>query len=548
MKKILALLYIAQTVINAQTSYNVQLYGHTNAYGQGPTTYSYSEIWGWTDTTKQREYAIIGTPGGTSIVDITDSLQEVAFLMGPPSSANYHEFRTYKNYLYIGSEGTDINKRAGIQIVDLSTLPDSATFKKVFVWDEDGMMFYTAHTVSIEKNFLYVNGGTFGGTRIMDISNPLNPVQVGSYGKGNTPYIHDSFIRNDTLYAAAIFDGRVDIVDMTVKGDYTETTSAKVLSKTPIVPEGWAHQVWLSDDGNYMFVSTEIQGGHLHIYDIRNKTAPVEIATWSSNPTASIHNSFVNGNFIYIAYYSEGLRILDITNPSIPIEVGFYDTFTLPNPPVFSGAWGVYPYFPSGKIAVSDINSGLYVFTFNKKFGGRVTGTVRDGITNAPIENVQVMVQEMGRTYATNSAGKYTYGSAEGTHTIQFSKENYVTRIDTITTRAGMLDTVDIVLYPTGAVSTPVNNTPPLSFSLSQNFPNPFNPVTTIRFELAHAAFTSLSVFNVLGERIASPIRQHMPAGMHSVQFNAAQLPSGVYFYQLTSGAFSETKKMVIAR
>jgi choice-of-anchor B domain-containing protein len=553
----------------AQISYNVSLYGQMSKYGNSTNTSYYSEVWGWTDTVKQKEYAFIGTPLGTSIVEVSVSpIKEVSFLMGPPSGYNYHEFRTYKNYLYIGAEGTDTNRRAGIQIIDLSTLPDSATFKKVFTWIDTTSLsplttrkYRRAHTVSVEKHFLYVHGGDFGGTRIMDIADPLNPLQVGSYGKGSAPYVHDAFVRNDTLYAAAINAGRLDIVDFTVKGHYSQLTASKVVSKTPTVPEGRTHQVWLSDDGNTMFVATEASGTsfsyNLHIYNITNRSNPVQIATWTSSPNKSIHNVFVKGDYIYIAYYADGFRVLDISTPSIPIEVAFYKTYTSANsnPPFFVGAWGVYPYFPSGKIAVSDMNTGLYILDVDEKKGGRVTGTVTDAATQSELADVVVTVQEMGRKYSTNLSGEYLYGSAEGPHTVSFSKTGYITKIETINTHPASLDTVNISLTPSaGTAVVEHDQSIPAEFELQQNFPNPFNPSTKITFSLSSASSggipqrTTLNVHNALGQIVQTLIDQPLSAGTYSVEFTADALPSGVYFYSLTSGTQRTTKKMVLTR
>lgn len=363
MKFTYLILLFSVPFLSAQTGYNVSLYGQINKSWTNPSASNYSEVWGWTDTVKHREYAFIGGPRGTIIVDITTQpVKEVDTLIGPTSnnSYKYHEFRTYRNYLYVGSEGTDINLNAGIQIVDLSTLPDSVSLKKVFVWIDTTnavtnttRKYYRAHTLSIEKNFLYVNGGDFGGTRIMDLTDPLNPLQAGSYGKGSTPYVHDAFILNDTLYAAAISDGRLDIVDLRVKKALTQNDASAVISKTFTTPEGRTHQVWLSDDARYAFVCTEGTGSTLypyclHVYDISNRTNPVQIATWISDPGKSIHNAFVQGNYLFIAYYTDGLRILDISDPSIPIEVGFYQTYKGSPSVMFAGAWGVYPYYPSG--------------------------------------------------------------------------------------------------------------------------------------------------------------------------------------------------------
>jgi len=516
----------------------------------------YSEIWGWTSPSG-KEYAIIGTTLGSSIVDITASdLKESAFLPGPYSYYKYHEFRTYGNYLFIGSEGSDLAKRAGIQIVDLSTLPDSASFKKSFVWIDTvdispltTKLYYRAHTVSIEKNYLYVNGGDFGGTRIMDIEDPLNPKQVGSYGKGSTPYVHDAFIRNDTLYAAAIFDGSVDIVDFTMKGHFTEKSAGVMVSVTPTIPEFWSHQVWLSDDSRYMYVSSEASNGKLHIYDISDKKNPIEISSWMSNPNTSIHNSFVKGNYLYIAYYTEGFRVLDISDPYTPIEVAFYKTYSNPSAPLFAGSWGVYPYFASGKIAVSDMNTGLYIFTVDEKKGGRVNGVVRDAGTNAPLADVKVTVTEMGRSIMTDSAGKYLYGSAEGTHTISFSKPGYITRLETVNTLPGLLESFNIELTQgVTSMARDRDSRTPDRFELFQNYPNPFNPSTKISFKLQSREFTSLKVFNSLGQKIAVLVNQELEAGVYTVEFDASMIPSGLYFYSLQSGNATSSKRMVLTR
>jgi hypothetical protein len=88
----------------------------------------------------------------------------------------------------------------------------------------------------------------------------------------------------------------------------------------------------------------------------------------------------------------------------------------------------------------------------------------------------------------------------------------------------------------------------PEAFSLLQNYPNPFNPSTTIRFSLPSSGFTSLKVYDVLGKEVATLVNGMRKAGMNSVQFNAPYSPSGIYFYTLQSGSFTETKKMVLVK
>jgi hypothetical protein len=88
----------------------------------------------------------------------------------------------------------------------------------------------------------------------------------------------------------------------------------------------------------------------------------------------------------------------------------------------------------------------------------------------------------------------------------------------------------------------------PTRFSLNQNYPNPFNPATRISFSLPSKSFTSLKVFDALGREVAVLLSDELPAGTYSEQWNAAGLPSGVYFYRLQTGSFVETKKLVLLR
>ena len=88
----------------------------------------------------------------------------------------------------------------------------------------------------------------------------------------------------------------------------------------------------------------------------------------------------------------------------------------------------------------------------------------------------------------------------------------------------------------------------PVEFALNQNYPNPFNPSTTITFSLPHSANASLKVFDMLGREVATLVNGYTTSGVHEVQFNAANVSSGVYFYKLTSGDFTQIKKMILVK
>jgi hypothetical protein len=88
----------------------------------------------------------------------------------------------------------------------------------------------------------------------------------------------------------------------------------------------------------------------------------------------------------------------------------------------------------------------------------------------------------------------------------------------------------------------------PESFQLYQNFPNPFNSSTKIKFHIPHFSKTVMKIFDVLGNEVAMPVNSEKPAGDYEIEFDASALTSGVYFYQLRSGSYNESKKMLLLR
>ncbi len=94
----------------------------------------------------------------------------------------------------------------------------------------------------------------------------------------------------------------------------------------------------------------------------------------------------------------------------------------------------------------------------------------------------------------------------------------------------------------------PISNEIPNDFSLSQNFPNPFNPNTIIRFKIKDSRLTILKVFDLLGREVATLVNEQLQPGTYEVDWDAANYPSGVYYYKLIAGDYSETKKMVVLK
>jgi hypothetical protein len=127
------------------------------------------------------------------------------------------------------------------------------------------------------------------------------------------------------------------------------------------------HSGWWTEDRQFMFVHDELdeQGSGLNttlrVFSLSNLNSPQLAGTWTGPTNAIDHNGFVRGNRYYMSNYKRGLTILDISNPASPVLTAHLDTYPFADNSGFSGAWGVYPYLSNGTIAVSDINSGVYL-------------------------------------------------------------------------------------------------------------------------------------------------------------------------------------------
>lgn len=88
----------------------------------------------------------------------------------------------------------------------------------------------------------------------------------------------------------------------------------------------------------------------------------------------------------------------------------------------------------------------------------------------------------------------------------------------------------------------------PDNFKLFQNYPNPFNPVTNIKFQLAASGLVKLKVYDIVGNEVASLVNQNMAAGIYNVDFDASEIPTGVYMYRLETATYSEVKRMILVK
>lgn len=351
---------------------------------------SASDIWGHVDLNNNKEYALIGLRNGTAIVDVSDpeSPLEVATIGGRVSTwrdIKVYQYldnatSTYKAYAYVTTEAND-----GLQIIDLNDLPNTASLANT------QFSFQSAHNIYISnidystntvldgyEAFIYITGSnqSSGAFQIYDLLDPLNPALVTSPPIG-TGYVHDATSMSITdARTAQCVNGHnpcelfIDFNESTVDiWDMTDKNNPFRISTTPYSGSQYTHSGWYSADKNYVFIQDELDEQRLfvnttlHVLDIKDLTAPTVTGIYVGSTKAIDHNGFTLGDSYYMSNYRRGLTILDVTDPQVPDDLGFFDTFPSPvtDSANFDGAWGTYPFLPSGNLLVSDINNGLFV-------------------------------------------------------------------------------------------------------------------------------------------------------------------------------------------
>ncbi len=162
------------------------------------------------------------------------------------------------------------------------------------------------------------------------------------------------------------------------------------------------------------------------------------------------------------------------------------------------------------------------------------TGSVEWTSTAAMVADVQ--------SWLTNPSSNFGWIIIGGEATDKTAKR--------FTSRSGgaMADAPQIVVDYTTSTSVPSSGAAPDLFELQQNYPNPFNPSTTIKFSIPNSARTTVKVFDLLGNEVATVLDRTLEAGSHSVTMDGGHLTSGIYFYRLQSGQFSAVKKLTLLK
>ena len=530
MKILLTILFAASFLV-AQN--NVTLLSNLNQYPSA----GYNDIWGYVDGAGN-EYALLGVQTGTSIVNVTNPANPVQVTFIPGPSSTWRDIKTHSTYAYIVTEGTGTGR--GLQIVDLSQLPGTATLvNTIETW------FTRAHNIYIDNGYAYVIGtNNGGGMHILDLGNPVNPTRTFYYT--GSSYIHDVYVWNDTVVAAA--EDSYDLINVSNK------LSPQLLSVSMSLPGIYAHSGWMTEDKRYFVGTEEFNVRDITVWDLTDRSSwNLTVPTWQMPGASSyVHNLFILGNYAHISYYTSGYVVLDISNLANPQLAGQYDTYPQSNSGTYNGAWGCYPYLPSGNTLVSDISTGLYVLKFNgsipvelSSFTAEIiSGTVNlKWSTSSEKNNQGFEIQR--KVYDEFSTIGFVEGNGTSTEINNYSFIDRDVKSGNYYYRLKQIDFDGTSNYSDEIF---VEITSPADFVLEQNFPNPFNPATTIRFNLPTTDFVNISVYNLVGEKVSELVNGELQQGEHNLTFNATELPSGIYVAKLSAGNINQSIKMTLLK
>ncbi|MEO6166046.1 MAG: choice-of-anchor B family protein [Chitinophagales bacterium] len=420
---------------------------------RGEISYPYScaSIWGYVDN-DGTEYALVGTYAGVSIVDVSDpDNPEIKFDV-PHSQNLWREIKTYGHYAYATNE-----VGGGLLVIDLGSLPASVQSSTFTYTDASGSSQENGHTLWIDENGkLFIFGGGYGngGATIFDLAaDPLNPPYLGKYEQH---YIHDGFVRGDTLWASEIYDGKLELVNVSNPASPVPLASVST-------PSFFTHNAWPTHDNKYVFTTDEVDNSYLTSYDVSDLSNITELDRVQCYPGSGsiVHNVHLyNDQFAWTAYYKDGVVLFDVSQPDNMIKVASYDTDPQESGPGYGGTWGVYPYLPSGNIIVSDLytsttNGKLTILTPNYIAASWLQGNVTDAITSTPVNNALVEILTTLENDNTSLSGLYKTGTGiSGSYTVKVSKAGYAAKeIQNVSLVSGVTTILDVALTPLVAIT-----------------------------------------------------------------------------------------------
>jgi hypothetical protein len=315
------------------------------------------------------------------------------------------------------------------------------------------------------------------------------------------------------------------------------------------------HNAAIHRNGRVLYTTDETIGGKLRIWSVFDPADPIQAGDWSVHDTVSIHNVIVQGDSAYVSYYTEGVYVLDVRQPLAPRVVGSFDTY----PGLsggYNGCWGVYVSRRTGYIYASDIQSGLFVIglvpevpVVLESFEAMPASDAGGGVTvrwtlhrdDADRGALRLERAEGGGEFMTLARFALGSGSFRDAGAMPGRTLRYRLVLE------GDAGGDRILAEHDTHVGAPGRS------RLIGAAPNPAAAATRVRFDLARPGDVWLRVWDARGRVLRSVRAAQLGAGRHALQWDGRDahgtvLPSGVYFYELQSGAWRDGGRVTLVR
>jgi hypothetical protein len=448
---------------------------------------------------------------GSQIIDVTDPTA--------PTPIGHFESPGHATSIAVSQANAYIaDGEEGLRILDIST-PTSPT--SIGWFDCVG----TVEGIRVSGNYAYMACGV-GGFRIADLSMVSNPVEIAVVDTGDA--IADVEISNNYAYVLEC-SGTWHILDVGNPLAITAVGDVQIpeFSCDPYYPA----PARIKKTGSYAYLMGRDMG--FTIFSLSNPAIPVEIGY--GNRAAS--DIAVFGHNAYLVAYAGAVQIFDITDPGTPLFVGTRLT--------------------PGLAKAIDI-SGHYAFIADGTGGIRVFDLSYEPLPE-PIGHLDIP----GNANSIAISGDYAFVTAgdSGLYVANISEPrtprltgHYTTsgsaqRVAVEGSMAYVAEMTSLGIYDCSAATSASENfiVHPSSFSLSA-YPNPFNPTTTIRYDLPQSGPVQLSVYDILGRHVRTLFNGPQTAGSHTAQFDGSAFSSGIYFVRLTANQHETNQKIVLLK
>ena len=419
---------------------------------------------------------------------------------------------------------------SGLLTLDVSK-PDSLELESFFPTGG------TALEMDTKNNLVFVACG-LSGLWILNIYNPKSPQTVSNINTGG--FTADLVVDDTLVYIVnwAAYSEQDTSIGLWII-DISNISQPKIIShyigitnfSTTTGPNS------ITKSANLIFITQQPRFGVdsiLEIIDVSDIYQPKSIGVFVADYYPK--HTTIKDSVLFLATQGAGLRIIDIKNPSQPVEIN-----------VFNDSSDIGISDSNGDVLYVDKADTFFVFDISYPSDPYILGSLKKSITISSL-NIETM---MGYVYLKDGIidvseptfPKELVSSSEFEYSYDIQAKDNLILLSNIYGGGIWILKNNLITSVIKNYSNQVND-----FQLSQNYPNPFNANTTIGFEIPQKEKVMIGIFNVLGQRVKILMNEEMERGKHKINLDATGFSSGIYFYKLSAGRNSVTKKMVILK